>query len=143
MVNYERRLRSEDRRLGVDDRIIWAGQLDSQQMGWCYQNCFAFVMTSRAEACPNTALEALSYGCRIISTTKDPMPEFFIDNARYYVPRSASDLAKQILEAMTVPDETGRPPYADALQRASFFRWSDTASQAVEQMQLCVDGDRK
>ena len=41
---------------GLADRIIWAGKLSAQDLAWCYRACQAFVMTSRAEACPNTVI---------------------------------------------------------------------------------------
>ena len=72
--SYKRRLDNLAQRLGVATRIIWLGQLEAARMAWCYRNCAAFVMTSRAEACPNTALEAMSHGCRIVSTAQPPMP---------------------------------------------------------------------
>ena len=74
---------------GLADRIIWAGKLSAQDMSWCYRACQAFVMTSRAEACPNTVPEAMAHGCLCVSTETRPMPEFFEGNAIYYPARNA------------------------------------------------------
>ena len=54
---YETRMRRLAARLGVADAIVWAGHLAPEEMAWAYDHCAAFVVTSRAEACPNVALE--------------------------------------------------------------------------------------
>ena len=76
--------------------MVWAGQLTEPEMAWCFGHCEAFVMTSRAEACPNVALEAMSHGCRVVSTSQPPMPEFFGEAAAYYRGGDARDLARAV-----------------------------------------------
>ncbi len=53
-------------------------------------------MTSRAEACPNTVLEAMAHGAVSISTDQQPMPEFYGESAAYYRATDAAQLASQI-----------------------------------------------
>ena len=55
---YHQRLLKRSRELGIADRIVWTGMLRQDEIAWCFRNCVAFAMTSRVEACPNTALEA-------------------------------------------------------------------------------------
>ena len=74
---YGARMQHLAAKLGVARAIIWTGHLSPPEMAWAYGRCAAFVVTSRAEACPNVALEALSHGAPVVSTTQDPMPEFF------------------------------------------------------------------
>ena len=82
--------------LGVATHIVRAGQLTPLAMAWCFEHCAAFVTTSRAEACPNTAMEAMSHGCQGVSICEPPMPEFFQEIVWYYQPGDADDLARQI-----------------------------------------------
>jgi glycosyltransferase involved in cell wall biosynthesis len=82
--------------LGVQDDITWLGHLSATEMSWCFTKAFAFVMTSRCEACPNTALEAMAHGSLCISTDNPPMPEFFEDSALYYGAGDASALAARL-----------------------------------------------
>src|SRR5262249_30526606 len=102
---YKARLEHMARRIKVDTYILWAGQLSSLEMSWCYYNCAAFVMTSRAEACPNTALEAMSHGTLCISGDHPPMPEFFRDTALFYPCGDAQALAAVMLRALHTPVE--------------------------------------
>lgn len=44
---------------GLTDSVCWAGDLNENEISWCYDHCTLFVMTSRIEACPNIAMEAM------------------------------------------------------------------------------------
>ncbi|MCL5103746.1 MAG: glycosyltransferase family 4 protein [Armatimonadetes bacterium] len=134
--SYKRRLDSLGQRHGVASRIVWLGQLDAARMAWCYRNCDAFVMTSRAEACPNTALEAMSHGCRIVSTAQQPMPEFFRDCPLYYEPRNVARLAGVISRALNLPRDEADKRGAAAVKRAAEFNWADTARRTVDELEI-------
>jgi glycosyltransferase involved in cell wall biosynthesis len=100
---YEARMRRLAAGLGIADAIVWAGQLTQAEMAWAYERSAAFVVTSRAEAGPNVALEALSHGAPIVSTLQEPMPEFFADTASYYRPGDAAGLASRVAEIVAAP----------------------------------------
>ncbi len=128
------RLKSLARRNGLEGRLVWAGKLRPAEMAWCYGRCGLFVMTSRAEACPNTALEALGAGCLAVSTDQPPMPEFFADAALYYRRRDPSHLAERLTEAASMaPDRAAAHRHA-ARARAGEFRWADTARRTVDEL---------
>ncbi len=130
-------------RLHVAPRVVWAGQLGPPEMAWCFHRCAAFVMTSRAEACPNTALEAMAHGCQVVSTRQPPMPEFFAGAALYYEPGDPADLARQIAHAVTAaPEEQGRRRAA-ARARAQSFRWHDTVERTIEELARAVESRAK
>jgi glycosyltransferase involved in cell wall biosynthesis len=120
--------------LGVDDAITWLGHLAPQEMSWCFANAVAFVMTSRCEACPNTALEAMAHGALCISTDTPPMPEFFADSALYYRAGNAGELAARLLTC-TVPSESLDVLRVEAVRRAAHFTWADTVSNTVAELE--------
>jgi glycosyltransferase involved in cell wall biosynthesis len=132
--SYAAHMRTLARALGVERHVVWAGRLTAPEMAWAFQHCTAFVMTSRAEACPNLALEAMSQGAPIVSTRQDPMPEFFGDVATYYPPRDAGELAARIAEAVSAPaGATARAQAGKA--RAATFTWRRTAEKTIEELQ--------
>lgn len=136
--HYEAAMRKLAGELGVSSRIVWAGQLDARAMAWCFRNAEAFVMTSRAEACPNVVLEALTQGSLSISTTHPPMPEFFEDAAVYYRERDSGSLAARIMEILAVPvDERHRRKEA-ARARAALYPWAATARATIEELRLAM-----
>jgi glycosyltransferase involved in cell wall biosynthesis len=107
-------------------------------MAWSFGHCAVFVMTSRAEACPNLALEAMSHGARIVSTRQEPMPEFFEDVATYYSPGDATELAHRIIEVASSRAEPSARAEA-GVARAAAFTWQRTADRTIHELQRAVE----
>jgi glycosyltransferase involved in cell wall biosynthesis len=138
MESYHRHLETLVRKHGLEHRVHWAGRLTPAEMAWCYRHCRWFVMTSRAEACPNTALEALADGCAIVSTDQPPMPEFFQTSALYYTARDSASLAHQLHKALHLPETERSALQAAARARGAEFQWSRTARQTVDELQRAL-----
>src|SRR4030095_11874074 len=120
--------------LEVGSRVTFAGQLDETQMIEQFRGCSAFVLTSRAEACPNTALEAMSAGCPIVSVDRAPMPEFLADAALYYPIGDATVLAAALRELLAGPVEQNRLSRA-ARRRVARFTWAVTRERSAAQLE--------
>lgn len=138
--SYRQRLARRASELGVAERIVWTGLLTAREMWWCFDACSAFVMTSRVEACPNIALEAMSRGCLCVSVDHAPMPEFFGGAAVYYRAGAVEDLARRL---SPVTSGEGRPS-ADlrpvAVSRAAEFTWEATADRTITELRTVVSG---
>ena len=137
-TSYSVGLRQFAVKLGVADLVCWAGQLTPAEMAWCFTNSAAFVMTSWAEACPNTALEALSYGCLSVSTDQPPMPELFGGSAYYYRARDGASLAESLLQALGAPEAERLARRAAAEGRAKCYDWKVTAERTLEELEKAV-----
>jgi glycosyltransferase involved in cell wall biosynthesis len=135
---YDRRLQDLAERGGVAHRIIWPGHLTAAEMSWCFRNAELFVMTSRAEACPNIALEAMSHGAVTVSGENAPMPEFFRDAARYYRPGDPSSLAVAIRETLALPRDEKEALRSKARSRAGDFDWDATAERTIAELRKVV-----
>jgi glycosyltransferase involved in cell wall biosynthesis len=136
---YERRMRNLAETHGPG-RVVWAGQLAPPEMVWCFRRCAVYVTTSRAEACPNTALEAMSHGCLVVSTRQAPMPEFFADAALYYHPGDGDDLAAQMRRVLTAGSGECATRRETLRTRARQFQWRETAERTIEQLTLAAAG---
>ena len=121
-------------------RVLWAGQLNVAEMTWCFRHSCAFVMTSRAEACPNTVLEALAAGAISISTDTAPMPEFYRDAALYYKAGDGTGLAAQIRRVVAGPQGL-EDLRVRARQRSSTFTWDETARRTIEELERACHAD--
>jgi glycosyltransferase involved in cell wall biosynthesis len=115
--------------------VLWAGALDGPEMAWCFSHCEAFVMTSRAEACPNIALEAMCHGCYVISTDHPPMPEVFGSAAIYYSARDAEDLRRRLTELRDLSASDALRRRQEARERSQAFTWSETARRTVNELE--------
>jgi glycosyltransferase involved in cell wall biosynthesis len=134
MEGYKSKLDAMTTKLGVTSSVRWAGALSESEMSWCYQNCSAFIMTSRAEACPNVVLEAMAHGCVCISTETPPMPEFFRDAAVYYPPNDGRTLGEAIQMVLSWDDGKKRKIFEQARNRASQFSWDVCAEKTVREL---------
>jgi glycosyltransferase involved in cell wall biosynthesis len=131
---YGARLQRIVRDQRIERRVHWIGQLGPEQMQREFRSARAFVMTSRAEACPNTALEAMSHGCPTISIDTPPMPEFFGDAAEYYPSADAPALARVLSRLLASRDQQARLALT-ARTRAARFTWESTRDGTIEQLQ--------
>ena len=137
-VEYARTLRARAAELDVSDRVDWVGNLAPAEMAWCFGHALVFIMSSRAEACPNIALEALSHGCLVVSTPRPPMPEFFGDAAVYaHAQDDAAALCEALGHVLRDPDRFA-PLRRAAMLRASRYTWGETARRTVEELERVV-----
>jgi glycosyltransferase involved in cell wall biosynthesis len=125
-------------RRGISNRVHWAGQLGPQEISWCFTNARLFVMTSRAEACPNTVLEALAHGSFSVSGDNAPMPEFFRDCALYYRNGDSASLATTLSQALSLEAEEEAAMRARSLARAAQFTWQECARKTVDELARAV-----
>jgi glycosyltransferase involved in cell wall biosynthesis len=138
MMSYYRKLQRLVDQLGVRENICWAGMLNENEMAWCYRNARAYIMTSRVEACPNTALEAMSYGTIIISTNVPPMYEFFGEAAKYYTPGDFRGLSEKIIEALNQTTKERIDISEVVVARALTFSWQKTVESTVDELKLAI-----
>jgi glycosyltransferase involved in cell wall biosynthesis len=138
-VPYQTMLQREAER-DLAGQVEWPGHVSPQELARLHDRAAAFVMTTRAEACPNTALEAMRFGALCISTDCPPMPEFFRDGAVYYNAGSAAALAGRIDELLVRGSHDARTALrAAARARAADFTWSATADNTVRELGLASD----
>ena len=135
---YLKRMQNLAEKLGVQAQIAWVGQLNAAEMAWCYHHCQLFLMTSRVEACPNIALEAMSHGAFCLAADNPPLPEFFQGAAIYYRPRSGEALAHAITAALAYAPERAASLRMQARKRAGDFTWEQTTARTVHELELAT-----
>ncbi|HCI56040.1 MAG TPA: hypothetical protein DFI01_08970 [Bacteroidales bacterium] len=139
MNSYKKKLMTLSEEEGISSHVIWAGQLNDYEMRWCYKNCEMLVMTSRVEACPNVALEAMASGCLIVSTESPPMPEFFDDVALYYKPGAYEDLGVKINELLRWSSGKKQEVRDHAKIIASKFSWENCAKNTISELKKAIE----
>jgi len=132
MLYYQNMLKEMINKYELESNIYWAGNLTPEEMMWCYKYSSVFLMTSRVEACPNIALEALAMGCLCVVANNAPLPEFFGDAATYYAPGTGSNLAKAIEKVLSYSAEIRVEMKNKAQKRISQYSWDLCANKTVE-----------
>ena len=134
MASYFIKLKELVNKLGMHDIVKWVGLLNENEMSWCYSHSHVFIMTSRVEACPNTALEAMSHGSLIISSNSRPMPEIFRDTATYYETGDTEKLARCIIDSFCLSSYEKKQLSQKIIIRSLEFSWNSTASKTIEHL---------
>jgi glycosyltransferase involved in cell wall biosynthesis len=134
---YAARLWALAARLGVSERIVWRGPLDPARMSELLACAGVFAITSRAEACPMMALEALSSGCAIVAVDREPMPEVLGAAAAYYPLGRPEPLARLLNELLESPARRLLLSQA-AMQRALSFDWTVTRDLTVQEFERAL-----
>lgn len=116
---------------GLTNSVCWTGGLNDEEMRWCYEKCRLFVMTSRIEACPNIAIEAMSNGSISVAADNHPLPEFFSDLAAYYESGNAQSLATAILGRLSLDDSQRSRLSEQSQVRSKQFSWGRTAEMTL------------
>lgn len=139
MIKYWKKLKTMIKSANIDGRVILLGKLSEAEMSWCYRNCALFVMTSRVEACPNIALEALANGCLNIAAFNEPLPEIFAGNCVYYGPGNAGELTTAIEDVISWDTARKERCAQKAKIRALSFSWESTIEKTVLQLERAID----
>jgi glycosyltransferase involved in cell wall biosynthesis len=137
-ARHKRSLERLASRLGVETSVVWTGQLDQAEMGWCFRNCELFLATTRAEALSNLTLEVLSYGCLTVATDAGFAREVLAENAVYYPAGDTGRLAEALCEARGLDDASRESWRARAQRRAREYDWNVTAERTVAELALAI-----
>jgi glycosyltransferase involved in cell wall biosynthesis len=119
LVGYgpeERALRALARRLRIDHRIRWVGQLDHPAVRALYRESDLFALAPRIarsgdrDGLPNVILEALSQGLPVVATRVAGVPELVEDrvHGRLVPPEDPTALALALRELAADPDARRR-----------------------------------
>ena len=139
MNRYYKQLKKMVRNSNISDKICWAGKLNEAEMNWCYQNCHAFIMTSRVEACPNIVLEAMSHGCICVSTDSPPMPEIFGDSAIFYESEDGDALTLAIQTVLDWDNDQRMRAAERAVKRGECFSWDICVEKIVSSLAKALE----
>jgi glycosyltransferase involved in cell wall biosynthesis len=99
------RLTAEARRLGVADRVVFAGRVDEERKADHYRLADAFVMPGRGEGFGIVYLEALACGVPVVGSVLDGSRDALLDGRLGVLvdPNDRADLLRGIREALRRP----------------------------------------
>jgi glycosyltransferase involved in cell wall biosynthesis len=138
-LSYQRKLLELIKSYNLELDIIWTGQLSQGELAWCYQNCAAFIMTSRMETFGLVALEAMSNGCLCIAAENPPLPEIYLDSACYYPPKDPCSLAKAIKELLGWNKEKKIAMAEKAKERSEYFTWDKAVDGLINEFKTTIE----
>jgi len=119
-------------KLNIQSRICWTGNLNTNELNWCYSNCCIFVVTSRIESFCMIAGEAMSHGCICISTKNPCLPEVFGNGALYYESGNIDSLSETIKQCISWNESQKNEQSQKAKNQAQKFTWDICSERLVK-----------
>ena len=139
--SHSRRVQRMARKLGIADRVVFAGYVDN--LAAMMKRADAFVTLSRCEGCPNVVLEAMACGTPLVVSDTPAHREILDDRTALLVkldePIEAGEAIKIALTDKAAARGRAAAASAKAAQRPSL----EVAAQLYERAYLDVIDARK
>ena len=116
-------------RLGLADRVFFAGSVDNAELKWWYSAANALVLCSSREGWPNVLLEAMACGLPVVATRVGGVPEIVATPvAGRLIERRDPGVLTEAIKALfsDYPDAHRVRDYA------ATFDWSQTTQAQIE-----------
>ncbi len=123
---YINQLKELAARKNLTDRVHFLGWVGRVELRALYYSALGIIFSTEIEACPVTAIEALTVGVPAIAADNPPLPEIFRDAAIYYRPRAVEELEQRI-EELASSSELAESLKKKSRERAKFFSWEESA----------------
>ncbi|HSX29874.1 MAG TPA: glycosyltransferase family 1 protein [Candidatus Saccharimonadales bacterium] len=109
-------------------KIILTGFLPDNESRWTFEHATLYVMPSLMEGFSMTALEAMAYGCPVVSSNASVMPEVYGPGAHYFDPLSPEDIAAKIIEVLDNPT-LKKQLIASGYKQVKKYSWEKLAAE--------------
>lgn len=84
--------------MNLEEKVFFADHVSDEELIWLYQNAFCLVQPSLYEGFGIPVLEAMSYGCPVVSSFSSSLPEVGGDAGLYFDPKNSEDLYDKLME---------------------------------------------
>lgn len=82
--------------LGLEDKVIFSGQVSDPDLSGLYQNALAYIFPSLMEGFGLPGLEAMAHNCPVLSSNAGSLPEIYGPAALYFNPEDVAEIAQAI-----------------------------------------------
>ena len=120
-------------RLGIADRVVFAGPRKRGELASWYAAADLFVLATAHEGCPNVVLEALACGTPVVATPVGSIPELLGPETGILAERDVASIAAGIDKAL------GRGWDRDAVRaRIESRTWRAVGMEVAEELSAAV-----
>jgi len=123
----------------VSDRVKFLHDVTDDDLPSYYKNAEMFVLPSLYEGFGLPVLEAMSYGCPVITSNTSSLPEAGGDAALYIDPKNVSDITEKMKKLLD--DENLRKDLiVRGKKQVEKFSWEKSAKETLEVLEGVVNG---
>lgn len=117
--------------------IIFTGYLPDAEASALYQHAFCFVLPSLYEGFGIPILEAMSYGCPVVTSYAASLPEVGGEACLYFEPKSSQDLLFN-LNLLFNDKKLQKELKNKGFERITEFSWEKCAEETLTQLKAMV-----
>lgn len=124
---------------GVKDRVLFLDNIGSDDLPAFYKNAQFFILPSLYEGFGIPVLEAMNYGCPVITSNVSSLPEVGGDAALYVDPESVEDIVEKmqkLIESESLRKELIEKGY----KQVKKFSWEKSARQTLAVLEEIANG---
>jgi glycosyltransferase involved in cell wall biosynthesis len=133
-------LRNQLRRLGMERRVVLAGEVDSAALAQLYARADLFILPTRFEGYGMAVAEALAHGLPVISTRVGAIPQLVGSQAGLLVAAEDVGLLRAALDrVLSEPDLLDALALGAQAVRATLPRWSHSCALMSRVLQDASD----
>ncbi len=119
------------KKLGITDRVKFLDSVSDEDLPSFYKNALCFVLPSLYEGFGLPVLEAMKYGCPVLTSNVSSLPEAGGDAALYFNPQGVEDIAKN-LESIIQNPELRKELIKKGYEQVKKFSWEKTAKETLQ-----------
>lgn len=123
--------------LGLNNDVYFTDYVTDQQLAFLYKNAFCFVLPSLYEGFGIPILEAMSFGCPVLSSFASSLPEVGGDACLYFDPQNSGELVEK-LELIKNDSKLKNSLIQKGKKRVKEFSWKKCAEETLSVIQSTV-----
>ena len=128
---FYQRLQKTVKELGLENKIVFTGQISDQKLKHLYQNGLAYVFPSLIEGFGLPGLEAMKQGLPVVCSNQGSLPEIYDQAAVYFNPKDIKEIAMMILKVVNNQDLRIKLKKMGELQ-VEKYSWQKCAQQTLK-----------
>lgn len=121
-------------KFGVENRVKFLNFVPDEDLADFYSNAICFVLPSLYEGFGLPVVEAMKYGCPVITSNISSLPEAGGDAALYFDPQDADDIAAKI-EQVISSEKIRKEMIEKGYNQVKKFSWKKTAEETLKELE--------
>lgn len=125
---------NKPKELGIENSVKFLDFVPDEELGFFYENAICYVLPSLYEGFGLPVLEAMGYGCPVITSNISSLPEAGGDAALYADPKSPEEIAEKIM--LLMENKELRQELIDrGFKQVKKFSWEKAARETLEALE--------